>query len=262
MAAFVCRLALLQTKRWRSRMALSPCEKSIFSSRPKHLPEAGGAESTPEGTLHNMTLRQRFAMIVFTGSLVCTGVVAGTAGSAAAAPLSTESIAATYDLVATTAATALAAIGTDRYSMRLEDTSYVVAARLEVDATRLHQAWVAADQSHQVALLSALTQIGVPYHRNSSKVGIAFDCSGLTAFAWAQSGLDLARNSSAQLRAAAPRTIDTAHAGDLVYFPGHVMLWLGIDNLIVHAPSRGHDVEVGQISNRSVRRVKFGDPTA
>ena len=97
----------------------------------------------------------------------------------------------------------------------------------------------AADQPHQVALLSALTQVGVPYHRNTSKVGVGFDCSGLTAFAWGQSGVELARQQRQPDPQRHGRTVDTAQAGDLVYYPGHVMLWLGVDNLIVHAPAAG-----------------------
>jgi cell wall-associated NlpC family hydrolase len=169
-------------------------------------------------------------------------------------------VAATADQIATTAATALSAMGTDQFIARLGEVSQAAASRLEADSNRLLTAWVGADQSHQIALLSALTQVGVPYRRNSSKVGVAFDCSGLTAYAWAQSGIALARNSSAQLRNAAVRTLGSAQAGDLVYYPGHVMIWLGVDNLIVHAPYRGHPVEVGDISNRHVKRAKFGNP--
>jgi cell wall-associated NlpC family hydrolase len=110
-------------------------------------------------------------------------------------------------------------------------------------------------------MLSALTQVGVPYRRNTSKVGVAFDCSGLTAYAWSQAGIEMAHQSRTQLRTSALRTPDTAQAGDLVYYPGHVMLWLGLDNLIVHAPYRGHPVEVDQISTRRIKRVKFADPT-
>jgi cell wall-associated NlpC family hydrolase len=126
----------------------------------------------------------------------------------------------------------------------------------------MFQAWTIADQPHQVALLSALTQVGVPYHRNSSQAGVGFDCSGLTAFAWSKSGVELARQSGTQLRNAATRTIDTAQAGDLVYYPGHVMMWLGVDSLIVHAVGRGRSVEVGHISDRRVKRAKFGSPIA
>jgi cell wall-associated NlpC family hydrolase len=207
-----------------------------------------------------MSIRQRIAIFMLSSAMVCGGAVAIGTGTAGAAQLPSVSVAATDDSVAVTAAGALAAIGTSTFAVRLEDASYAVASSLQVDAGRLQQAWLAADQPHQVALLSALTQVGVPYHRNTSKVGIAFDCSGLTAFAWAQSGVELARHSTTQLRNSAARTVDTAQAGDLVYYPGHVMLWLGMDNLIVHAPTRGRNVEVDEITKRHVSRVKFGNP--
>ena len=152
-------------------------------------------------------------------------------------------------------------MGTDQFSLRLGDVANVVGARLGVDQIRLDAAWVAADHSHQVALLSALTQVGVPYRRNMSRVGVGFDCSGLTTYGWGQAGFDLARHSATQLRNAAARTISTAQAGDLTYFPGHVMLWLGVDSYVVHAPRPGHPVELWQISDRSMRHTKFGDPS-
>jgi cell wall-associated NlpC family hydrolase len=207
-----------------------------------------------------MTLRQRFATSVLAGALICTGIVSATTDSAAAAPLPTVSMAAKFDWVATSAAATLAAVGTNGFAIRLDETASAVAARLGVDSARLDHAWVAADQPHQIALLSALTQVGVPYHRNSSKAGVAFDCSGLTSFAWAQAGVAIAHQSSGQIRAAAARTLDTAEAGDLVYYPGHVMLWLGIDDLIVHAVGHGRTVELDNISDRRVKRAKFGNP--
>jgi cell wall-associated NlpC family hydrolase len=207
-----------------------------------------------------MTIRQRFATFILAASLLGGGFVAADAAHAGAAQLPAVAVAATTDSVATTAAAALDTVGTPAFRMRLESTAYAVASSLDVDAGLLTAAWVAADPPHQIALLSALTQVGVPYHRNTSKPGIGFDCSGLTAFAWGQSGVSLARNSGAQLRNAAPRTRETAQPGDLVYYPGHVMLWLGVDSLIVHAPQRGHPVEVGHVTERRLRRVKFANP--
>ena len=208
-----------------------------------------------------MTVRQKFATFALVGTLVCGGLVALDSGSAGALPASTSAVAATTDQIATTAASALASMGTSLFPVRLGEVANAAAAELEADGVRLFTAWAGADRAHQIALLSALTQVGVPYRRNSSKVGVAFDCSGLTAYAWAQAGFEIAHQSRAQLRAAALRTPDTSQAGDLVYYPGHVMLWLGIDNLIVHAPYRGHPVEVDQISTRRIKRVKFADPT-
>ncbi len=207
-----------------------------------------------------MTIRQRLATLVLAASVVGGGFVTLAPGSASAAQLPTVAVAATFDTVSTSAAAALAAVGTDAYDVRLRYTAYAVAASLGTDARHMNHAWLAADQAHQIALLSALTQVGVPYHRNASKAGVGFDCSGLTAFAWGHSGVELARNSRAQLRNASARTRLSAQAGDLVYYPGHVMLWLGVDNLIVHAPQRGRDVEVGHVTDRRVKRVKFANP--
>ena len=186
--------------------------------------------------------------------------MAADTGAASASQLPTSSVAATVDLVSMTAAGALAAMGTDTFASRFQDAAYAAATRLETDGALLHQAWMKADRPHQIAFLSALTQVGVPYQRNASKPGIAFDCSGLTAYAWSQAGVEIPHQSAAQMRSAAKRTIDTAQAGDLVYYPGHVMMWLGVDNLIVHAVGRGRDVEVGHVSDRRVNRLKFGNP--
>jgi cell wall-associated NlpC family hydrolase len=207
-----------------------------------------------------MTNRKKFATFAVACSLLCGAAMAVEATSSAAATSRLRATAATADPVALTAAAALQALDTDTFALRLEDVAYAVDYRLEADAGLLDAAWARADHEHQVALLSALTQVGVPYRRNAIKVGIGFDCSGLTAFAWGQVGLALEHHSSTQLRNALPRTIDTAQAGDLVYYPGHVMMWLGIDNLIVHAPQRGHPVDVDTNSTRRMRREKFGDP--
>ena len=133
-----------------------------------------------------------------------------------------------------------------------------IAARLALSAEAMSSAWAAADLEHQQALLAALSQLGVPYRRNTSKPGQGFDCSGLTTYAWSQAGFVLPRNSGAQIRSAEPRDALTAQAGDLVQYPGHVMMWLGVDRAIVHAPQRGRTVEVDVLKRRSIR---YGDPT-
>ena len=53
----------------------------------------------------------------------------------------------------------------------------------------------------------------------------------------------------------------TAKAGDLVHYPGHVMMYLGVDDAIVHSVNTGRTVEIDTISARSVNRVTFGDPS-
>lgn len=145
------------------------------------------------------------------------------------------------------------------FDQALNSIATQIATRLMIDPARLQAAWHRADREHQVALLAAFTQLGVPYRRNTSKPGEGFDCSGLTTYAWGQAGFVLQRQSSAQIRAAAARTDLTAQAGDLVQYPGHVMIWLGVDRAIVHSPYSGRTVEVDHISAR--RKVRWGDPT-
>jgi cell wall-associated NlpC family hydrolase len=93
------------------------------------------------------------------------------------------------------------------------------------------------------------------------KPGIGFDCSGLTSFAWSQAGFSIPRNSTQQIRAADPRTKDTAQAGDLLRYPGHVMMWLGVGQAVIHSPRPRQFVEVKILTPRSMKRSTFGDPT-
>jgi len=136
-----------------------------------------------------------------------------------------------------------------------------VGLRLEIDPTVLEAAWSRADAEHQIALMAALAQIGTPYRRRTSDPERGFDCSGLTTWAWAQAGHLLPRNSTQQWRAGDPRTIDTAQAGDLLRYPGHVMMWLGVGRAIVHSPQSGEFVEVQILSERSFERSRFFDPS-
>jgi cell wall-associated NlpC family hydrolase len=110
-------------------------------------------------------------------------------------------------------------------------------------------------------LIAALTQVGVPYKRLAMKPGIGFDCSGLTSFAWSQAGFNIPHNSTRQIRAADPRTFDTAQAGDLLRYPGHVMMWLGVGQAVIHSPQPRQFVEVKILNTRSMKRSTFGDPS-
>ena len=144
---------------------------------------------------------------------------------------------------------------------RLRDSvAEAVAARLGLDPTVLRAAWRRADRPHQVALMAALSQLGTPYRTNARTPGVGFDCSGLTSWAWAQAGAPIAHQSRTQIRAAARRTLASAQAGDFVYYPGHVMLYLGVEDAIVHAPLRGRPVEVAMLAKHRSGRVIYGDP--
>ena len=145
------------------------------------------------------------------------------------------------------------------YPAKRDLVAAAVASGLAIDPALMSAAWASADLEHQQAVLTGLTQLGVPYRRNTSTPGVGFDCSGLTTYAWAGAGVTLVRQSSAQIQAAASRTVETAQAGDLMQYPGHVMMWLGVGRAALQAPNPGRTVEV--VLYRSGRRVRVGDPT-
>lgn len=132
----------------------------------------------------------------------------------------------------------------DAYAHARSTVAVLASARAGVDAPGLDAAWAAATDQRMVAVLAALAQVGVPYRGYKSVPGYGFDCSGLTSYAWSVAGVTLAHSSSAQIRAAAPRPLDAVQPGDLVQYPGHIMLALGYGHAVVHAPRTGEVVEV------------------
>lgn len=145
-----------------------------------------------------------------------------------------------------------------RYLASRDAIATEIAARVGVDPGLMMQAWASADYAHQTALMAAFSQLGVRYRRNTSEVGVGFDCSGLTSYAWGVAGTSLAHQSRTQINNAAKRSIDTAQPGDLAYYPGHIMLYLGVDKAMVHSPSTGRTVEVGQFGKN--RNLRFANP--
>ena len=137
-------------------------------------------------------------------------------------------------------------------------TARYTAQQLGFDELAMVDAWSSAPIGHQRAVLAALTQIGVPYRTNTSIEGEGFDCSGITTYAWQGSGVDLYRHSGSQISEAKKISQEEAQAGDLVHYPGHIMMYLGVDNAIVHSIQTGRTVEVDTFSRSS---VTFGDPS-
>jgi hypothetical protein len=148
-----------------------------------------------------------------------------------------------------------------RYVALRTQVAALVARRLSISVSGLNKAWARADAEHQIAVLAAVSQLGVPYRRFAMQPGVALDCSGLTAFAWGKAGFSIQRNSTRQMRSAEPRNIWTAQAGDLVRYPGHIMMWLGSGLGVIHSPQPGRSVELKVLGISSLRRSTFGDPS-
>jgi cell wall-associated NlpC family hydrolase len=206
--------------------------------------------------------------IVSVATVIGTLAVADDRALALSAPMATNAMA---PIVTTSAQQALASYdewvaGDDAAAYRSfvwfrTQTAQYAARELGYPQADMVEAWAATPVSHQLAVLAAMTQVGVPYRTNTSEAGVGFDCSGLTTFAWARAGLQLTRQSSAQINEATPLDRASAKAGDLVQYPGHVMMYLGIGDAVIHSVQRGRTVELDTIHTRRTNSVRFGDPT-
>jgi hypothetical protein len=147
------------------------------------------------------------------------------------------------------------------YAEHRAATARFAARQLGYNEFAMIDSWRSTPLDHQHAVLAAMSQVGVPYRSLSSKEDVGFDCSGLTSFAWRAAGQELARQSGSQIRQADRRTRETAKAGDLVQYPGHVMMYLGVGDAVIHSVQTGRTVEVDLISGRRRNSVRWGDPT-
>ncbi|MFO1283406.1 MAG: C40 family peptidase [Burkholderiales bacterium] len=107
----------------------------------------------------------------------------------------------------------------------------------------------------QDVAIFALGLIGVDYRWGGETPEDGLDCSGLVRHVFQQvTGFTLPRTSREMSRLG--RTVGSGElmAGDLVFFNtrrfaySHVGIYLG-DNRFIHAPSRGSEVEIAELSN-------------
>ncbi len=101
-----------------------------------------------------------------------------------------------------------------------------------------------------VAVNAAQGQLGVAYKFAASSPGVAFDCSGLTKYAWGKAGVSLPHQSAAQSASTPHVPADQAQPGDLIFYYapiGHVAIYLGGGSMI-HAPATGDVVKVSVVN--------------
>jgi len=106
----------------------------------------------------------------------------------------------------------------------------------------------------------ALGLIGVDYRYGGETPEGGLDCSGLVRHVFQQvTGVTLPRTSKELARIGAPVARDDLEAGDLVFFDtrrfafSHVGIYLG-DGRFIHAPSRGSEVEIAELTNSYWRK--------
>jgi peptidoglycan DL-endopeptidase CwlO len=106
----------------------------------------------------------------------------------------------------------------------------------------------APNEAVATAIRAALAQVGKPYVWGSAGPD-GFDCSGLTAFAYAAAGIGLPHSSKAQSQLGTPVSRADLQPGDIVYFfspVSHVGLYIG-DGMMVHARTFGQPVAVTSV---------------
>ena len=111
-----------------------------------------------------------------------------------------------------------------------------------------------------VALNAAMSQLGVPYRFAAESPGVAFDCSGLTKYAWGQAGVYLPHQSGAQYGSIPHISQSEVQPGDQIFYRspiGHVAMYIGGGSLI-HAPRTGDVVKVATVNWADV--VGIGRP--
>ena len=135
-------------------------------------------------------------------------------------------------------------------------------------ANRLHAgnsvpvptAVTASSAAAQAAVNTALAQVGDPYVWGAAGPD-AFDCSGLTQYAYSAAGVALPHSSGGQSRMGIPVSRGQLQPGDLVFFyspVSHVGMYIG-NGQMVHAATSGEPVKVVSLdsmgSYNSARRI-------
>jgi cell wall-associated NlpC family hydrolase len=102
----------------------------------------------------------------------------------------------------------------------------------------------------QKAVQVALAQIGDPYVWAAGGPD-AFDCSGLTSYAWAAAGVSLPHSSAGQMGYGTPVSRSEVRAGDLLFFYSPVHhVGIAISNTqMVHASTYGVPVGIASIDS-------------
>ena len=165
---------------------------------------------------------------------------------------------------------AIRALGLIMRTENKEDPTYLtsrrvvsngVAKRLALDPTELNKAWSRAPRDHQIAVLSALTQLAVPYLEGKEDSYVKMDCSGLLWFAWRTAGVDMPRQAVSQLDRRMRVEREDAIAGDITGEGTHVQMYLGVGLAMIHAPFGGKFVKFKIMSAEQAARVVWTNPS-
>jgi cell wall-associated NlpC family hydrolase len=134
-----------------------------------------------------------------------------------------------------------------------QDSQSTDAGQTSRDQTRPTVPDVPTSARAAIAVRTALAQIGKPYVYGAAGPN-AFDCSGLTMYAWAAAGVSIPHASWMQPHSGTPVAISDLRPGDLVFYYSpisHVAMYIG-NGQVVHAPHPGASVEIVPLTSMPI----------
>ena len=111
---------------------------------------------------------------------------------------------------------------------------------------------IAPSAAAQVAVDTALAQVGDAYVWGAGGPD-AFDCSGLTQYAYSAAGVSLPHSSSSQSQMGSPVAVSDLQPGDLLFYyspTSHVAMYIG-NGQMVHASTSSKPVMVASFGSMS-----------
>lgn len=139
---------------------------------------------------------------------------------------------------------------------RSDTTAAPAAADAEAEAPTAAAVEIPASAVGSSIIDIASRYVGVPYVSGGSTPD-GFDCSGFTAYVFAQAGVTLPRTSGAQGQAGTVVSRDQAQPGDLIWTPGHIAIYAG-GNTQIDAPRPGKTIQFREIWQSNPTFVRVG----